>query len=158
MRARSLVCVVGGLAAAVALVGAGCGGGESESASAASEATSAAAVEPSQAYRDQLATVVAGPDGARHTFHEAPPGPLTETLAQDLATASRTAARELDELTPPGGLADLNRELAERYRRWATALEGELARKPISTSRLGDAVREYGKAADSVYEQILIAP
>ena len=42
-------------------------------------------------------------------------------------------------------------------REWA-ALDRELLRKPVSTLRLGDAVREDGKAADDVYEQILIAP
>ena len=99
-----------------------------------------------------------GPDDARRNFHDAPPGELTLAAARQLASASRVAARQIEELTPTAGLSDLNADLAEKYRRWAAALDRELLRKPVSTALLGDAVREDGKAADVVYEQILIAP
>jgi hypothetical protein len=146
------------VATALALLGAGCGGSDDGSAIAESQTTTAAVVESSQAYRDQLADIVWGPDDARRNYHNAPLGGLTVTSARQLARASRAAARKIEELTPPAGLNDLNRDLAEKYRRWAAALEREVLRKPVSTGPLGDVVREYGKAADDVYEQILIAP
>ena len=79
------------------------------------------------------------------------------TAARQLARASRATASEVEGLEPPAGL-DLNRDLAGKDRQLAAALERELLRKPVSTERLGDVAREYGKAADSVYEEILIAP
>jgi hypothetical protein len=139
------------------LLGAGCGGSDDGSPSAESQTAKAAAVESSQAYRDRLAEIVSQPDEARRSFHDAPLGELTLAAARQLASASHAAARKIEELTPTAGLNDLNGNLAEKYRRWATALERELLRKPVSTARLGDVVREYGKAADVVYEQILIA-
>ena len=154
-----LVRALCGIASALALLGAGCGGSDDGSASAKSQTTTAAVVESSQAYRDQVADIVWGPDDARRNYHDAPPGKLTKaTSARQLARASRAAARKIDELTPAAGLNDLNRDLAEKYRRWAVALEREVLRKPVSTARVGDVVRKYGKAADKVYEQILIAP
>ena len=63
---------------------------------------------------------------------------------------------KIESLTPAAGLNDLNRDLAARYRLWAAALEREVHRKPVSTARIDDVVRENGKAADAVYEQILI--
>jgi hypothetical protein len=120
--------------------------------------TAAVAVESSQTYRDELADIVSQPDDARRNFHNAPPGELTLASARELASASRAAARRIEGLTPAAGLEAMNRDLAEKYRRWAAALDRELLRKPVSTQRLGDAVREDGKAADDVYEQILIAP
>jgi hypothetical protein len=152
---RCLVAALWGLAAASALLGAGCGG--SDDGSSAESQTAAAAVVSSQTYRDKLASIVLGPDDARRNFHDAPPGEQTVSSGRELVRASRAAAREIDELTPPAGLG-LNGDLAEKYRRWAAALERELLRKPVSMGRLGDVVREYGKAADDVYEQILIAP
>lgn len=139
------------------LLGAGCGGSDDGSPSAESQATTPAVIESSQTYRDQLADIVWGPDDARRNFHDAPAGEQTVTSARQLARASRAAARDIEELTPAAGI-DLNRDLAEKYRRWAAVLERELHRKPVSMGRLGDVVREYGKAADDVYEQILIAP
>jgi hypothetical protein len=139
------------------LLGAGCGGSDDGSPSAESQTAKAAAVESSQAYRDRLAEIVSQPDEARRSFHDAPLGELTLAAARQLASASHAAARKIEKLTPTAGLNDLNGNLAEKYRRWATALERELLRKPVSTARLGDVVREYGKAADVVYEQILIA-
>jgi hypothetical protein len=130
----------------------------SASQSAESQTTKAAVVESSQAYRDQLADIVGRPDEARKNFHDAPIGDLTLASAGQLARASRAAAREIDELTPASGFDDLNGELAEKFRRWAAALDREVLRRPVSTARLGDVVREYGKAADAVYEQILVAP
>lgn len=109
-------------------------------------------------YRDELADIVSQPDEARKNFHNAPPGELTLASARELASASRAAARRIEGLTPAAGLEDMNRDLAEKYRLWAAALDRELLRKPVSTLRLGGAVREDGKAADDVYEQILIAP
>jgi hypothetical protein len=141
----------------LALLGAGCGGSDDGSPSAESETTTAVVIESSQTYRDHVADIVRGPDDARRNYHDAPLGEQTVTSARQLARASRAAARDIEELTPPAGL-DLNRELAEKYRRWAAVLERELRRKPVSTGRLGDVVREYGKAADDVYEQILMAP
>ena len=158
MSTRRLVRALWVVAAALALFGAGCGGGDDESRSADSQTANAAVIESSQTYRDQLADIVLGPDDARRNFHDAPPGELTLAWARQLASASRAAARRIDELTPAAGLNDLNDDLAEKYRRWAAALDRELLRKPVSTARLGDAVRDYGKAADVVYEQILIAP
>jgi hypothetical protein len=140
------------------LVGAGCGGSDDRSPSAESPKTAAVVVDSSQTYRDQLADIVTQPDNARRNFHNAPPGELTLASARQLASAAGTAARKIEELTPAAGLENLNRDLAEKYRRWAAALDRELGRKPVSTRRLGDAVREYGKAADEVYEQILVAP
>ena len=153
-----LVLGLWGVAAALALLGAGCGGSDDGSPSAESQTGKAAVVESSQTYRDQLANIVWQPDDARRNFHDAPPGELTLASARQLARASRAAAREIEELTPAAGLNDLNGDLAEKYRRWAAALDREVLRKPVSTARLGDVVREYGKAADVVYEQILVAP
>lgn len=158
MRTRGLVRALLGVTAALALLGAACGGSDNGSAVAESQTTEATLVESSQAYRDELAAIVSEPDEARRNYHNASLGEPTVTSAQQLAGAARAAARKIDELTPAAGLDDLNRDLAEKYRRWAAALEREVLRKPVSTSRLGDAVREYGKAADDVYEQILIAP
>jgi hypothetical protein len=152
---RALVAV----AAALALVGAGCGSSDDASRSPESETTKAAAVDSAQTYRDQLADIVSGPDDARGSYHDAPPGELTTVAsARKLARASRTAALKIEELTPPAGLNDLHSDLAEKYRRWEAALDREVLRRPVSTARIGDVVREYGKAADDVYEQILIAP
>jgi hypothetical protein len=141
----------------LALLGAGCGGSDDGS-PAVEPQTAKGAVASSQAYRDQLAEIVSGPDDARRSFHDAPLGEPTLAAARQLADASRAAARKIEELTPAAGLNELNGNLAEKYRRWAAALDRELLRRPVSTARLGDAVREDGKAADLVYEQILIAP
>jgi hypothetical protein len=140
------------------LLGAGCGGSDDGSSSAESQTAKVAVVGSSQAYRDQLAGIVSGPDDARRNFHDAPLGEPTLAAARQLAQASRAAARRIEALTPAAGLNDLNGDLAGKYRRWSAALDRELLRKPVSTARLGDVVREYGKAADVVYEQILIAP
>jgi hypothetical protein len=142
----------------VALIGAGCGGSDDGSSAAESPTAKAAVAQSSQAYRDQLAGIVAGPDDARRNFHDAPLGEPTLAAARQLASASHAAARRIEELTPAARLNGLNGNLAEKYRRWAAALDRELLRKPVSTARLGDVVREDGKAADVVYEQILIAP
>ena len=158
MSTRSHVRALCSVAAALALLGAGCGGSDDASPSPESQTANAAVIESSQTYRDQLADIVSGPDDARRNFHDAPPGELTLALARELASASRAAARRIEALTPAAGLNNLNRDLAEKYRRWAAALNREVLRKPVSTGRLGDVVREYGKAADVVYEQILIAP
>jgi hypothetical protein len=155
---RRFVRALWGFAAALALLGAGCGGSDDRSPSAESQTGKAVAVASSQAYRDELAAIVGQPDEARRNFHDAPPGELTLASARHLSHASRAAARKIEDLTPAAGLNDLNGNLAEKYRRWATALDRELMRQPVATARLGDVVREYGKAADVVYEQILIAP
>jgi hypothetical protein len=155
---RFLVRALWGVAATVVLLCVGCGGGGDGSALADSQTSAAPLVESSQAYRDELAEIVSGPDEARRNYHNASLGEATVTSAWQLARASRAAAHQIEELTPAAGLNDLNRDLAEKYRRWAAALEREVLRKPVSTRRLGDVVREYGKAADDVYEQILIAP
>jgi len=156
MRTRGLVGALWAVATVLACVG--CGGSDDGSGVAQPGTTAAALVDSSQAYRDQLASIVSGPDEARRSYHNASLGEPTVAAAQELARASRAAARRIDELTPGSRLEDLHRDLAEKYRRWAAALEREALRKPVSTSRLGDVVREYGKAADDVYEQILIAP
>ena len=158
MSTRRLVRALWGIAAALVLLGAGCGGSDDSSQSAESPTTKAALIESSQTYRDQLAEIVGRPDEARRSFHDAPPGELTLASARRLARASRAAAREIEELTPTAGFDDLNAGLAEKFRRWAAALDREVLRGPVSTARLGDVVREYGKAADVVYEQILVAP
>lgn len=159
MSTRRLLRALCGVAAALALLAAGCGGSDDASPSAELQTTSVAAGQPSEAYRDQLTNIVSGPDEARRLYYDAPPGEL-ETLvsARRLARASRSAAREIEQLTPEAGLADLNADLAEKYRRWAAALDRQVVRDPVSTARIGDVVREYGQAADDVYEQILIAP
>lgn len=158
MSTPRLVRAVWSVAAALALLGAGCGGGNDGSPSAESQTANAAAVESSQAYRDQLAAIVSQSDEARRNFHDAGPGELTLAAARQLALASRATARKIEELTPPPGVSDLHSDLAEKHRRWAEALDRELLRKPVSTAGVGDVVREFGKAADVVYEQILIAP
>jgi hypothetical protein len=159
VRTRFLVRALWGVAATVALLCVGCGGvGDGDSALADSQTSAAPLAESSQAYRDELTVIVSGPDQARRNYHNASLGEATVTSARQLARASRAAAHQVEELTPAAGLNDLNRDLAEKYRRWAAALEREVLRKPVSTRRLGDVVREYGKAADDVYEQILIAP
>lgn len=158
MSTRRLVRALWGIAAALALLVAGCGGSDDGSPSAESQTTKVAVVESSQTYRDQLAHIVGQPDDARRNFHDAPPGELTLASARQLARASRAAARQIEGLTPAAGLNNLNGNLAEKFRRWAAALDREVVRRPVSTARLGDVVREYGKAADVVYEQILIAP
>jgi hypothetical protein len=140
----------------LALLGAGCGGDGSSSAE--SQTTAAVIGNSSQAYRDQVTAIVRVTDEARGNYRGAPTGEPLVRSARQLARASRAAAREVDGLTPPAGLNDLDRDLARKYRRWAAVLERELLRKPVSTGRLGDVVREYGKATDHVYEQILIAP
>jgi hypothetical protein len=113
----------------------------------------------SEAYRDQLTDIVSGPDASRKLYYDAPPGTLSTLVsARRLARSSRSAAQEIEQLTPEAGLTDLNADLAEKYRRWAAALDREIVRKPVSTARIGDVVREYGQAADAVYEEILIAP
>ena len=142
------------LAAVLALLGAGCG--SDDGASSAGSQAPAVVADSSQAYRDQLADIVRRHDDARGSFRGAR-GEETVTAARQLASASRATASEVEGLEPPAGL-DLNRDLAGRYRQLAAALERELLRKPVSTERLGDFAREYGKAADSVYEEILIAP
>ncbi len=158
MSTRRLVRALWGVAAALVLLGAGCGGSDDGSSSAESQTAKAAVVGSSQAYRDQLAGIVSGPDDARRSFHDAPLGEPTLAAARQLAHASGAAASRIEALTPTAGLDDLNGDLAEKYRRWSAALDRELHRKPVSTARLGDVVREYGKAADVVYEEILIAP
>lgn len=158
MSTHSLIRAFCGFAAGLALIGAGCGGSDDGSRSAESQTTTAAVIDSSQAYRDQVADIVSGPDDARRSYYDAPPGELTTVAsARQLASASRAAAHKIESLTPAAGLNDLNRDLAAKYRRWAAALEREVHRKPVSTARIDDAVREYGKAADAVYEQILIA-
>ena len=144
------------LAASLTLLGAGCGGSDDGSPSAGPQTTPAVAADSSQAYRDRLTDIVRQHDDARGSFRAAR-GEQTVTAAQQLARGSRTAAHDVDALTPPAGL-DLHGDLVEKYRRMAAALERELLRKPVSTERLGDVAREYGKAADHVYEEILIAP
>jgi hypothetical protein len=141
----------------LAVLGAGCGG-DGGSPSAGSPTTTAALVDASQTYRDQVTAIVRVTDEARGNFRGASAGAQLARSARQLARASRAAASEVDELTPPAGLNGLNRDLAGRYRLWAAALERELLRKPVSTARLGDVVREYGQATDHVYEEILIAP
>ena len=159
MSTRPLVRALWGVAAALALLGAGCGGSDDASPSAESQTTKAAVVGSSQTYRDQVADIVSRPDEARRNYYDAPPGELTTLAsARELARASRAAAQEIEELTPAAGLDDLNGDLAEKYRRWAAALDREVLRRPVSTARVGDVVRDYGKAADHVFEQILIAP
>jgi hypothetical protein len=141
-------------AAALALVGAGCGGGNSSS----PEPSTTTSVESSQAYLDQVTAIVRGTDSARGDFRGATPGESTVLAARQLVRASEAAAADLDELTPPANFNGLNQGLARKFRRLAAALDKELARNPVSMSRLGDVVREYGKASDDVYEQILITP
>ena len=159
MSTHSLVRAFCCAAAGLALIGAGCGGGDDGSRSAESQAPREAVEDSSQAYRDHVAEIVSGPDDARRSYYDAPPGELTTVAsARQLSRAATAAARKIEKLTPPAGLNDLNRDLAARYRRWAAALEREVQRNPVSTARIGDVVREYGKAADETYEQILIAP
>jgi hypothetical protein len=159
MSTRLLLRALCGVAAALALLAAGCGGSDDASPSAASQTTSVAAGQSSETYRDQLTNIVSGPDAARRLYYDAPPGTLaTLVSARRLARSSRSAAQEIEQLTPEAGLTDLNADLAKKYRRWAAALDREIVRKPVSTARIGDVVRDYGQAADDVYEQILIAP
>ena len=94
-------------------------------------------------------------DEARGSWHGAATGEESLEAAQRLAGTARLAAQDVDALQPPEDLAKLNSQVAKNYRLWAAKLEAELARKHVSTARLGDVVREYGQRVDSAYEQIL---
>jgi hypothetical protein len=149
---RALIVV----ALALALLAGGCGNDENESpAAGAGTVTTAGAVDE---YREQVVAIVTRTDEARGNFRGAPPGQEVVTAARELALASRAAARDVDSMSPPASVADLDRQLAANYRLWAAKLEAELARKPVSLERLGDVVRANGKLVDDVYEDILIAP
>ena len=155
MSTRSFALALCAAATALALLAAGCGGGGDSSSP---ESSTTTAVESSQAYIDQVTAIVRSTDNVRGVFRGAAPGEPTVTAAEQLVLASRTAADELEELTPPASVGGLNQSLARKFRRLAAALERELAHKPVSMSRLGDVVREYGQDTDNVYEQILITP
>lgn len=154
MTKKTLTFTLCGAAAALALLGAGCGGSDSSS----PEPPTTTSVESSQAYVDQVTAIVRSTDNVRGVFRGAAPGEPTVTAAEQLVLAAQTAAVDLDELTPPESLNALNQSLARKFRRFAAALDQELARKPVSMSRLGDVVRDYGKASDNVYEEILVTP
>ena len=154
MTSKTLAFTLCGVAAALALVGAGCGGSDSSS----PKSSTTTSVESSLAYVDQVTAIVQGTDNARGAFRGAPPGESTVIAARQLVLASEAAAGDIEELTPPASLNSLNQALARKFRRLAAALEQELARKPVSMSRLGDVIREYGQASDKVYEEILITP
>lgn len=66
-----------------------------------------------------------------------------------LPRASRAAAREIDELTPAAGLNELNADLAERYRRWAAALDREVLRSPSRRRRSATWYASTGKPPTS---------
>ena len=151
---KTLTFTLCGAAAALALLGAGCGGSDSSS----QESPTTTSAASSQAYVDQVTAIVRSTDNVRGVFRGAAPGEPTVTAAEQLVLAAQAAAVDLDELTPPENLNALNQSLARKFRRFAAALDQELARKPVSMSRLGDVVREYGKATDNVYEEILITP
>ena len=154
MTKKTLTFTLCGAAAALALLGAGCGGSDSSS----PEPPTTTSVESSQAYVDQVTAIVRSTDNVRGVFRGAAPGEPTVTAAEQLVLAAQAAAVDLDELTPPESLNALNQSLARKFRRFAAALDQELARKPVSMSRLGDVVRDYGKASDNVYEEILVTP
>ena len=155
MRRNALALTLCGAATALALLAAGgCSGSDSS----APEPSTTTAVESSQAYVDQVTAIVRSTDNARGAFRGAAPGEPTVTAAEQLVLAIQAAAVDVDELTPPARARALNMSLARKFRRFAAALEQELARKPATMSRLGDIVREYGKASDDVYEQILMSP
>jgi hypothetical protein len=143
-----------GAATALALLGVGCGGGKSSS----PDSPTTTSVESSQAYVDEVTAIVRSTDNVRGVFRGAAPGEPTMTAAEQLVLAAQAAAVDLDELTPPENLNALNQSLARKFRRFAAALDQELGRKPVSMSRLGDVVRDYGKASDDVYEEILVTP
>lgn len=154
MSRSALTLTLCGATAALALLGAGCGGGDSSSPKSSTTAT----VESSQAFVDEVTAIVRSTDNVRGVFRGAAPGEPTVTAAEQLVLASRTAAGELEELTPPASFKALNGTLARKFRRLAAALQKELARKPVSMSGLDDVVREYGQATDGVYEEILVTP
>ena len=154
MTKKTLAFTLCGAAAALALLSAGCGGSDSSS----PKSSTTTSVDSTQAYVDQVTAIVRSPDNVRGVFRGAAAGEPTVTAAEQLVLAAQAAAIDLDELTPPENLNALNQYLARKFRRFAAALEQELARKPVSMSRLGDVVRDYGKASDNVYEEILIAP
>ncbi|HEU4892235.1 MAG TPA: hypothetical protein VFT47_11845, partial [Vicinamibacterales bacterium] len=97
MSRNALALTICGAAAALALLGAGCGGSDSSS----PESSTTTAVESSQAYIDQVTAIVRGTDNTRGVFRGAAPGEPTVTAARQLVLASRTAARDIEELTPP---------------------------------------------------------
>lgn len=154
MSRSTLIFILCAAVAALALLGAGCGGSDSSSPKSSATPT----VEPSQAYVDEVTAIVRSTDNVRGVFRGAAAGEPTVTAAEQLILASRTAAGELEEVTPPANFEALNVNLARKFRRLAAALEKELARKPVSMSGLGDVVREYGQATDHVYEEILVTP
>ena len=154
MTKKTITFTLCGAAAALALLGAGCGGSDSSS----PEPPTTTSVESSQAYVDQVTAIVRSTDNVRGVFRGAAPGEPTVTAAEQLVLAAQAAAVDLDELKPPESLNALNQSLARKFRRFAAALDQELARKPVSMSRLGDVVRDYGKASDNVYEEILVTP
>ena len=141
---------------AVALPAGGCGGDGKESPAAGAGATTTA--ESADEYRAQIEAIVRRSDEARGGWHGAPTGEESLEAARRLAGTARLAAKDVDALQPPENLAKLNSQVATGYRLWAVKLEAELARKHVSTARLGDVVRGYGQRVDSADEQILVAP
>ena len=135
---------------------AGCGDDEQPSPAPGAQA----AGESSQAYRDAVAPVVASVDQARGLYHDVPAG-QKEALAeraQGLAQKAQGAAADLRELEPPSSLRSANSRLADAYTAFATELEKAAAAEPLSTSELGDVVREHEQAAATVYDEILASP
>ena len=135
---------------------AGCGDDEQPSPAAGTQA----AGESSKAYRDAVAPVVASVDQARGLYHDVPAG-QKEALAeraQGLAQRAQKAAADLRALEPPPSLRNANSRLADVYAALAAELERAAAAAPLSSSKLGDVVREHEQAAGTVYDEILTAP
>jgi hypothetical protein len=148
--------VILAVALGLTLVAGGCGGDEKESPAAGAETTTTAG--STDEYRAQIEAIVRRSDEARGGWHAAAAGEESLEAARRLAGTARLAGQDVEALQPPESLAKLNSQVAKGYRLWAAELDAELARKQVSTARLGDVVREYGQRVDSAYEQILIAP
>ena len=144
------------VALALVFLAGGCGNDDNGSPSAAAETVASAS--PADEYRDQVTAIVRRSDEARGNFRGASSTPDLVKAAHQLALTSRAAASDVEKLDPPPSYAPLGAKLAEKYRLWAAKLEAEAGRKPVSTERLADVVRNYGKLVDFAYDYILVAP
>ncbi len=143
----------------VALVGvaAGACGGEDSAPSPATTAEAATTeADPVPEYLTQLDSIKVRADDARSDYHNAPLGEPTLEEARDLAEISGEVADELEGLEPPSSHADLHAKMIEAFRDQQAAIDAVFARKPVSTARLGNAIRKHSKVLDDLHDEMLV--